>query len=174
MNYISDKSFDKYNFTQSHLQKGEYENCVFGQCDFSNSDLSEIRFIDCEFKSCDLSMAKISKTSFRDVKFKECKMLGLENVFSIMLNEFKPSYDSLQFARWRPVISSNFSLLLNIVAALFLSQDIKAHKVKTKYVILTTVLFRPVGIFVFLLFLFYQDKLVIPADAGTDDSIIDS
>ena len=77
MNYISDKSFDKDNFTQTYLQKGEYENCVFNQCDFSNSDLSEIKFIDCEFKSCDLSLAKIGKTSFRDVKFKECKMLGL-------------------------------------------------------------------------------------------------
>jgi fluoroquinolone resistance protein len=77
MNYTADKTFDKDNFTQTHLLKGEYENCVFNQCDFSNSDLSEIKFIDCEFKSCDLSLAKINRTAFRDVKFKECKMLGL-------------------------------------------------------------------------------------------------
>jgi len=77
MNYTADKSFDKDNFTQTFLQKGEYENCVFNQCDFSNSDLSDIKFIDCEFKSCDLTLAKINKTAFRDVKFKECKMLGL-------------------------------------------------------------------------------------------------
>jgi fluoroquinolone resistance protein len=77
MNSTTDKSFDKENFTQAHLQKGEYENCVFNQCDFSNSDLSEIKFIDCEFTSCDLSLAKINGTAFRDVKFRECKMLGL-------------------------------------------------------------------------------------------------
>jgi len=77
MNYSADKNFDKENFTQTYLQKGEYENCVFSQCDFSNSDLCEIKFIDCEFKGCDLSLAKINGTAFRDVKFKECKMLGL-------------------------------------------------------------------------------------------------
>lgn len=77
MSYTADKTFDKDNITLTPLQKGEYENCIFNQCDLSNSDLSKIRFIDCEFKSCDLSLAKINRTAFRDVKFKECKMLGL-------------------------------------------------------------------------------------------------
>src|SRR5688572_18624855 len=77
MNYTTDKNFDKVNFTQTSLPKGEYENCVFNQCDFSNSDVSEIKFIDCEFKACDLSLTKINKSAFRDVTFIECKMLGL-------------------------------------------------------------------------------------------------
>ena len=77
MDYTTDKTFNKVNFTQASLPKGEYENCTFNQCDFPNCDLSEIKFIDCEFKACDLSLTKIHRTAFRDVKFKECKMLGL-------------------------------------------------------------------------------------------------
>ena len=98
----------------------------------------------------------------------------LENVFSIMLNEFKPSDDSFELALWRPIVKSTFGILLNIVIALFLSHDIKEHRVKSKYVIVTTIFFRPVGVFVFLLFLSYQDRFLKPVDVGTDDSIIDS
>jgi len=98
----------------------------------------------------------------------------LDNLFTIMLNEFKPSYDSFEFTRWRPIVKSTFNILLNIVTALLLSHDIKEHRVKSKYVIVATILFRPVGVFVFLLFLSYQDRFLKPIDAGTDDSIIDS
>ena len=84
----------------------------------------------------------------------------LDNVYSIVLQEFRPGYDSLEFAPWWPIINFTFDVLLNIVTVLFLSQDIREHKVKTKYVIVTTILFRPVGVFIFLLFLFYQDRFV--------------
>ena len=93
----------------------------------------------------------------------------LENVFSFMLNEFKSSFELVEFARWRPIIKTSLTILLNIVVALFLSQDIKEHKVKTKYVLVTTILFRPVGVFVFLLFVLHQDRFVKPVDARTDD-----
>ena len=38
--YIEDKSFEKINFTESPLERGEYDNCQFTNCDFSNTDLS--------------------------------------------------------------------------------------------------------------------------------------
>jgi fluoroquinolone resistance protein len=75
--YIQEKTFDKINFTISPLAKGEYENCIFRNCDFSNSDLGTVKFSECEFLSCNLSLVKLAKTSFRDVKFIDCKMLGL-------------------------------------------------------------------------------------------------
>jgi uncharacterized protein YjbI with pentapeptide repeats len=75
--FIEDKKYEKYNFTQKSLSKGEYDNCTFISCDFSNSDLTEIKFSECEFISCNLSLAKLVKTAFQNVKFKECKMLGL-------------------------------------------------------------------------------------------------
>ena len=75
--YIPDKTFDKEDFTQHSLVKGEYENCVFNNCNFTDSDLSEFKFIDCNFTGCNFTLAKLNKTVFRDIKFKDCKMLGL-------------------------------------------------------------------------------------------------
>jgi uncharacterized protein YjbI with pentapeptide repeats len=75
--YIQGKKFDKIDFGQTPLAKGEYEACTFQNCDFANSTLAGIQFSDCSFLACNLSMTNISKTSFRDVTFKDCKMLGL-------------------------------------------------------------------------------------------------
>ena len=75
--YIEEKTFDKINFTQNPLTKGDYEYCTFINCDFSNSDLSDIKFLECEFLGSNLSLAKLTKTALRDIKFKDCKMLGL-------------------------------------------------------------------------------------------------
>jgi uncharacterized protein YjbI with pentapeptide repeats len=85
------KKFDKNDL----LAKGEYENCIFSNCNFADGDLSEFKFIDCTFNGCNLSLTKLGKTVFRDVKFKDCKMLGLR--FDIC-NEFglSLSFDGCQ------------------------------------------------------------------------------
>ena len=75
--YIEEQTFDKKDFKDHSLAKGEYENCRFLNCDFSNGDLSDRQFTDCEFSGCNLSLAKLSKTAFRDIAFRDCKMLGL-------------------------------------------------------------------------------------------------
>ena len=62
--YIQDQLFDKQNFTETPLPKGEYESCVFQNCLFADGDLSSIKFIDCEFKGCNLSMANLKNTTF--------------------------------------------------------------------------------------------------------------
>jgi len=85
--YVKARTFDKINFTQEPLPKGEYEKCVFMNCDLSNTDISGNLFLECEFTGCNLSLAKLTKTGFRDVTFKDCKMLGLQfgncNEFSL-------------------------------------------------------------------------------------------
>lgn len=75
--YIAEKKFEKEDYTETHLERGEYEKCVFVKCNFYSSDLSGRVFIDCEFVGCDLSMAKTGGTSFNGVKFSGCKMLGI-------------------------------------------------------------------------------------------------
>lgn len=75
--YTTEKTFDKVNFSEDPLVKGDYENCHFINCDFSKTDLSHFYFSGCEFTGCNLSMVKLVKTSFQDIKFKDCKMLGL-------------------------------------------------------------------------------------------------
>ena len=75
--YIKEKTFDKINFTQNPIAKGEYENCTFINCDLSNSALANIKFIECEFEGCNLSMAKLNNTALQDAKFVNCKMMGM-------------------------------------------------------------------------------------------------
>jgi fluoroquinolone resistance protein len=75
--YITDKTFEKVNFTSEALPPGDYENCLFTGCDLSNADLGGIHFTECEFKSCNLSTAQLTGTAFKEVAFSNCKMLGL-------------------------------------------------------------------------------------------------
>ncbi|MHB9054800.1 MAG: pentapeptide repeat-containing protein [Paludibacteraceae bacterium] len=76
--YISEKIFEKIDYQNNPLAKGEYENCHFRNCDFSNRDLSTYRFIDCEFLECNLSLAKLEKAAFLNILFKDSKMLGFD------------------------------------------------------------------------------------------------
>jgi len=75
--YIEEQKFENTLFSESGLERGDYELCSFTSCDFSEAGLNEFRFIDCVFQGCNLSNADMSKTSFQDCEFKECKMLGL-------------------------------------------------------------------------------------------------
>jgi fluoroquinolone resistance protein len=76
--YIEDEVFDKIDFTQQRIIKGEYDNCTFTGCNFSGTDLTEISFSECKMTDCNLSMAIIAKAAFKDVQFKNCKLLGLK------------------------------------------------------------------------------------------------
>lgn len=78
MNYISEKTYDGKDFVVSPLPRGEYEYCVFKNCNFLEADLSKIRFINTEFVDCDFSNAKVHQTSLQDVKFRVCKLLGVQ------------------------------------------------------------------------------------------------
>jgi fluoroquinolone resistance protein len=88
--FIEEKTFDKIDFTQNLLGKGEYESCTFLNCNFSYADLSELKFLECEFSGCNLSLAKLTQTALKDIKFKNCKMLGLNfgdcNEFGFAVN----------------------------------------------------------------------------------------
>jgi uncharacterized protein YjbI with pentapeptide repeats len=72
-NYFTDKTFHRENTIKS----GEYESCIFNECNFLELDFSGSVFANCTFNSCNLSMVKLTKTAFREVVFKDCKMLGL-------------------------------------------------------------------------------------------------
>lgn len=76
--YIQDEVFERTDFTQISLTKGEYDGCIFNGCNFSEYDLSEFNFINCEFNDCNLSLAKLNKTAFQEVRFSGCKLLGLQ------------------------------------------------------------------------------------------------
>ncbi len=75
--YEEGKTINKIDYKQNPLPKGEYENCIFTNCEFSNADLSDNKFVDCSFTGCNLSLATLANTAWRTVAFKDCKMLGL-------------------------------------------------------------------------------------------------
>ena len=75
--FIEEETFDKIDFTQNPLVKGEYEYCKFINCDFSQSDLSDFKFLECEFIGCNLSLVKLTQTALKGIAFRNCKILGL-------------------------------------------------------------------------------------------------
>lgn len=77
-NYVSDQDYNGLNFSDSPLEQGEYENCIFTNCNFEYANLSGFKFNDCEFTDCNLNMAKVTSTAFREVVFKDSKMLGID------------------------------------------------------------------------------------------------
>jgi uncharacterized protein YjbI with pentapeptide repeats len=76
-NYITDQQFEKVDFKEQPLKKGEYEQCTFKDCDFTKNDFSNITFTDCLFQQCNISLVKLTMTSFQDIIFRSCKMMGL-------------------------------------------------------------------------------------------------
>lgn len=76
--FTQDQIFDKLDFTQEPLTKGEYENCIFTNCNFEETNLNDIKFMDCNFQDCNWSLVQLNGTVLREVKFKDCKMLGLQ------------------------------------------------------------------------------------------------
>ncbi|SFC30315.1 Pentapeptide repeat-containing protein [Flexibacter flexilis DSM 6793] len=73
-----DQVFEKINFKQNPLPKGEYENCTFVACDLEQADLSGIVLTDCILKDSNLSNVRVNKsTSLKNVRFQNCKVLGL-------------------------------------------------------------------------------------------------
>lgn len=74
---IENKTFEKTNYTEIYLDKGEYEHCSFINCNFHKADLSHIIFNECTFDGCDFSLVSMKSTALRDVKFLNCKLLGV-------------------------------------------------------------------------------------------------
>jgi uncharacterized protein YjbI with pentapeptide repeats len=74
---MNEKKFNKINFNDTPLAKGEYEECTFTYCDFSTTDLLDIQFFNCEFIGCNFSLAKLTNTAFSDATFKDSKLFGL-------------------------------------------------------------------------------------------------
>ncbi len=115
--YFEDKTFDKINYTDKPLPKGEYENCTFVNCDFYNSSFTSINFIECEFVGCNLSMVKLDMAILRDVKFVDCKMLGLKFEtcndfgFSVRFNNCTLNHSSFYSWKIKKTIFKNSHLI---------------------------------------------------------------
>jgi hypothetical protein len=59
--------------------------------------------------------------------------------------------------RYTTLVSSGLAIILSILVAVIVSRDIKKLGIKTNYVILATILFRPVGVCAFLLYAIHNE-----------------
>jgi adenylate kinase family enzyme len=82
----------------------------------------------------------------------------LSFAFSRTIIQFEFSDETLSNAGLRQTAPLAFTILLNLITAYIVGRDIKKHSVKTKYVTLATIVYRPLGVFAFLFFLFIQDN----------------
>lgn len=75
--FIDDLTFKNKDFTVNTIEKADYENCQFIDCNFAAVRLSYFNFIDCQFENCDISNAILTETGLRNVEFINCKLLGI-------------------------------------------------------------------------------------------------
>ena len=75
--FIADKIYKNKDFTSQVLERAEYDNCTFINCNFEGCFLSAFSFLDCNFEDCNLSNIKVKDATFKDVVFLNSKMLGV-------------------------------------------------------------------------------------------------
>jgi hypothetical protein len=56
---------------------------------------------------------------------------------------------------WLNFIHQVFPFVLNLISAVMVSRDSKVFGIKTRYVVMSTIIYRPVGVVMFLLYLIY-------------------
>jgi hypothetical protein len=82
----------------------------------------------------------------------------LSFVFTRTIIQIELTAETMDNVLIRQTAPFAFSFMLNLITAYIVRQDIKKNSVKTKYVMLGTIVYRPLGVFAFLLFLLFQDR----------------
>lgn len=89
-------------------------------------------------------------------------ILSIFYIFSYAFNRLLPEVDLNNDFYWQAMVKGNapwlFNLILNIFTAIILRADVNKHNVNVKYLTLATLLYRPIGVFAFLLFYILGDK----------------
>lgn len=69
------------------------------------------------------------------------------------LNNFylKEAFYENRNSVWIPVMMLSSGLILNLVAALFVASDVRKYQPKSKYLILLTIVYRPLGVCLLLI-----------------------
>ena len=72
--YFEEQVYERIDYAEKGIIKGEYDNCIFQNCNFSNVHASNIG----EFLNCNFSNTIVANTAFKSVKFVECKIIGVK------------------------------------------------------------------------------------------------
>lgn len=94
------------------LERAEYIECIFTNCDLNNLNLSNYSFKECKFTTCNLSNIQVEHTSFKEVLFDSCKLIGIQfelcNPFLLKLEFEKSSLDYSSFYQLK-LAKTNFN-----------------------------------------------------------------
>jgi hypothetical protein len=94
-------------------------------------------------------------------------VLSISYVLELAFSEYVGSIDvELEMAPIQMMIPIAFSLLLNIGTALVVYRDKVKLGINTKYVMITTLLYRPVGVVAFLLYAVYDKSIIAAGEAS--------
>jgi Na+/phosphate symporter len=92
-------------------------------------------------------------------------LLSISYLLEFAFNRYVRSFNTDLVTRTNQILVSTapymLTLLLNIITSIIVYRDKVTQNIKTKYVILATVLYRPIGVVAFLLYSIY--------DKGTED-----
>ena len=80
----------------------------------------------------------------------------LSDILIVFLTKLLNYPDQMVFIT---IVNSVVFIFSNLIVALFIASDIKKYKLKTKYIILLTILFRPIGVCFFLISLILEKKI---------------
>jgi len=84
-------------------------------------------------------------------------LYGIHDVFQYFLPFYlKEVLSGSENSFWYPFIVWGFNLILNLVVASFVASDLKKYQPKSKYLILLTILYRPIGVCLMLISLVVQ------------------
>lgn len=76
--YFDGETFSKIDYSLNNINKGEYDNCIFENCNFEGVHASNIQFLECQFINCNFSNTIVKTMSFKEVLFDNCKMIGVK------------------------------------------------------------------------------------------------
>lgn len=97
--FYRDETFENLTFSEKDLERIDFDNCQFIDCNFTRNKLTHTNFSECDFENCDLSNAFLTGTSIQDCQFEKCKMLGLRfEVCNPILLSFHFSECQLNFS----------------------------------------------------------------------------
>ena len=73
---VVDKTYNENDFAKTSLQQGEYENCVFNNCDVAAHVYSFSPFVECIVNNCNLSFVTLRITPVHVTNFIGYIILG--------------------------------------------------------------------------------------------------
>ena len=115
--------FSELEFHDDRVEKSEFEDCKFINCNFSESQFVKCKFIGCEFRSSNLNLIKPHNSRFFETDFKDCKITGVNWT----------SLDWAGFSIVSPIFFESCDISFSVFNSLKLHelslQDCKAHVV---------------------------------------------